>query len=127
MHRQNKLDSSLRPSSVEEERERKTRRVCGEGGPLEMDIVSHDVKKFFRLLLKKNGYVLEQLYSPLIVHTTPEHAELKAICNPRQSDTSPNPLPGRGGDGVITKNHSHPISALRRRSGSSSTRSGRGG
>ena len=74
---------------------------------LEMDIVSHDVKKFFGLLLKKNGYVLEQLYSPLIVHTTPEHAELKAICNPRQSDTSPNPLPGRGGEGVITKHHSH--------------------
>ena len=37
---------------------------------LEMDIVSHDVKKFFALLLKKNGYVLKQLYSPLIVHTT---------------------------------------------------------
>jgi hypothetical protein len=30
---------------------------------LEMDVVSHDVKKFFGLLLKKNGYVLEQLYS----------------------------------------------------------------
>ena len=38
--------------------------------PLEMDIVSHDVRKFFGLLLKKNGYVLEQLFSPLIVHTT---------------------------------------------------------
>ena len=38
---------------------------------LEMDIVSHDVRKFFNLLLKKNGYVLEQLFSPLIVHTTP--------------------------------------------------------
>ena len=46
---------------------------------LEMDIVSHDVRKFFNLLLKKNGYVLEQLYSPLVVHTTPEHAELKKI------------------------------------------------
>src|SRR5881392_853134 len=52
----------------------------GEGGGLEMDIVSHDVRKFFGLLLKKNGYVLEQLFSPLIVHTTPEHEELKAIC-----------------------------------------------
>src|ERR1022692_1380235 len=46
---------------------------------MEMDIVSHDVKKFFGLLLKKNGYVLEQLFSPLIVQTTSEHAELKAI------------------------------------------------
>ncbi len=57
---------------------------------LEMDIVSHDVKKFFHLLLKKNGYVLEQLYSPLIVQTTPEHEELKAIAS-----------------GCITKHHSH--------------------
>jgi hypothetical protein len=57
---------------------------------LEMDIVSHDVRKFFGLLLKKNGYVLEQLYSPLVVHTTPEHAELKAIAR-----------------GCITRHHSH--------------------
>jgi len=46
---------------------------------LELDLVTHDVRKFFLLLLKKNGYVLEQLYSPLVVHTTPEHEELKAI------------------------------------------------
>src|SRR5881398_901220 len=46
---------------------------------LEMDIVSHDVRKFFGLLLKKNGYVLEQLFSPLVVRTTPGHAELKNI------------------------------------------------
>src|SRR3989454_950806 len=78
---------------------------------LEMDIVSHDVREFFGLLLKKNGYVLEQLFSPLIVHTTPEHEELKEICSARISNTSPNPLPGRGGEGVrtgvITKHHSH--------------------
>jgi len=46
---------------------------------LEIDLVSHDIKKFFSLLLKKNGYVLEQLYSPLVVFTTPEHEELKVI------------------------------------------------
>ena len=63
---------------------------CDPGGALEMDIVSHDVRKFFGLLLKKNGYVLEQLFSPLIVHTTPEHGELKAIAR-----------------GCITKHHSH--------------------
>lgn len=57
---------------------------------LEMDIVSHDVRKFLGLLLKKNGYVLEQLFSPLIVHTTPAHAELKALA-----------------PGCITKHHSH--------------------
>src|SRR5258708_33945406 len=43
----------------------------GEGGALAMDIVSHDVRKFFGLLLKKNGHLLQQLFSPRIVHTTP--------------------------------------------------------
>src|SRR6202158_2805084 len=46
---------------------------------LELDLVTHDVQKFFGLLLKANGYVLEQLYSPLVIHTTPEHEELKSI------------------------------------------------
>lgn len=45
----------------------------------EIDLVTHDAKKFFSLLLKKNGYVLEQVLSPLVVHTTPEHAELIEI------------------------------------------------
>jgi predicted nucleotidyltransferase len=63
---------------------------------LEMDIVSHDIKKFFGLLLKKNGYVLEQLFSPLVVQTTPEHAELKTTA-----------ARGNGGSGVITRHHSH--------------------
>jgi len=46
---------------------------------LEIDLVTHDVKKFFGLLLKKNGYVLEQLYSPLVLHATPQFEELKSI------------------------------------------------
>lgn len=46
---------------------------------LEIDLVTHDVKKFFGLLLKKNGYVMEQLFSPLVLRTSPEHEELKAI------------------------------------------------
>lgn len=48
---------------------------------LELDLVTHDVKKFFRLLLKPNGYVLEQVFSPLVVQTSPEHAELRAIAH----------------------------------------------
>ena len=72
---------------------------------LEIDLVTHDAKKFFSLLLKKNGYVLEQLFSPLIVRTTPEHEELKAICafKPGKSDSIPFPA----ARGVITKHHSH--------------------
>jgi predicted nucleotidyltransferase len=46
---------------------------------LEIDLVTHDARKFFGLLLKKNGYVLEQVLSPLVVYTTPEHGELKEI------------------------------------------------
>lgn len=46
---------------------------------LEIDLVTHDAKKFFELMLKKNGYVLEQVLSPLVVHTIPEHSELVAI------------------------------------------------
>ncbi|MGI8639855.1 MAG: nucleotidyltransferase domain-containing protein [Pyrinomonadaceae bacterium] len=57
---------------------------------LELDLVTHDAKKFFGLMLKKNGYVLEQLYSPLIVQTSSEHEELKEI-----------------GKKCITKHHAH--------------------
>lgn len=46
---------------------------------LEIDLVTHDAKKFFLLLLKKNGYVLEQLYSPLVLRTSSAHQELKSI------------------------------------------------
>lgn len=46
---------------------------------LEIDLATHDVRKFFKLLLGKNGNVLECIYSPLVIFTTPEHEELKAI------------------------------------------------
>jgi predicted nucleotidyltransferase len=47
-------------------------------GPPELDVVTHDAEKFFRLLLKPNGYVLEQLTSPLVLATSPAHDELRA-------------------------------------------------
>jgi len=46
---------------------------------IELDLVTHDVRKFFTLLLRPNGYVLEQLLSPIIVRTSPEHEELKQL------------------------------------------------
>jgi len=46
---------------------------------LEIDLVTHDARKFFGLMLKKNGYVLEQICSPLVLHATPEFEELKQI------------------------------------------------
>ncbi|MFE1882127.1 nucleotidyltransferase domain-containing protein [Streptomyces diastatochromogenes] len=57
---------------------------------VEMDLVTHDVRKFVRLMLRRNGYVLEQLLSPLVAHTTEEHRELIAL------------VPG-----VLTSHHAH--------------------
>jgi len=48
---------------------------------LEIDLVTHDVKKFFGLLLKKNGYVLEQLFSPLVLKSADEFEELRDIAS----------------------------------------------
>jgi uncharacterized protein len=48
-------------------------------GGMQIDLVTHDIKKFFTLLLKNNGYVLEQLYSPLIARSGSVHQELKSI------------------------------------------------
>ena len=81
---------------------------------LEMDIVSREVRKFFGLLLKKNGHVLEQLFLPLIIHTTPEREEWKAICAFKSGeDDIPFPEPGGfiAGD-VITKHHAHQYSGF---------------
>lgn len=69
---------------------RETIETSSKDGGFELDLVTHDMRKFLGLLLKKNGYVLEQLYSPLIVHTTPEHEELKAVAR-----------------GCVTRYHSH--------------------
>jgi len=62
---------------------------------MEVDLVTHDVKKFFSLLLRRNGYALEQLYSPLVAHTTHEHQELKVIAK-----------------GCITRHHWHHYAAF---------------
>jgi uncharacterized protein len=57
---------------------------------VEMDLVTHDVRKFVRLMLRRNGYVLEQLLSPLVVHTSDAHAELASLA-----------------PGVLTSHHAH--------------------
>ncbi len=46
---------------------------------LEIDLVTHDLVKFARLLLNRNGYVLEQLLSPLVVTSGEAHEELLAL------------------------------------------------
>jgi predicted nucleotidyltransferase len=57
---------------------------------VELDVVSHDLLKFATLLTGRNGYVLEQLLSPLVVVTTAVHAELKALA-----------------EGLVTRHHAH--------------------
>ncbi|MBY8344714.1 nucleotidyltransferase domain-containing protein [Streptomyces spinosirectus] len=57
---------------------------------VEMDLVTHDLRKFVRLMLRRNGYVLEQLLSPLVVHTTDAHRELAALA-----------------PAVVTRHHAH--------------------
>ncbi|MEU6542167.1 nucleotidyltransferase domain-containing protein [Streptomyces sp. NPDC046859] len=57
---------------------------------VEMDLVTHDLRKFVRLMLRRNGYVLEQLLSPLVVHTTDAHRELAELA-----------------PGVLTAHHAH--------------------
>ncbi len=56
-----------------------TLEFSGFEGGIELDLVTHDLKKFCLLLMKTNGYVLEQLFSPLVVMAMPEHDELKSI------------------------------------------------
>ena len=46
---------------------------------VELDLTTHDIKKFFNLLLNKSGNTVEQVFSPLVMQTSPEHEELKAI------------------------------------------------
>ncbi|MER7009639.1 nucleotidyltransferase domain-containing protein [Dactylosporangium sp. NPDC000555] len=46
---------------------------------MELDVISQELAKFVRLLLKPNGYVLEQLLSPLLLRTSALHEELKAL------------------------------------------------
>ncbi|MFH8378597.1 DNA polymerase beta superfamily protein [Streptomyces cyaneofuscatus] len=67
-----------------------TRTRMRERDGIEMDLVTHDLRKFVRLMLRPNGYVLEQLLSPLVVHTSGLHTELASF------------VPG-----VLTRNHAH--------------------
>ncbi|MEU0601704.1 nucleotidyltransferase domain-containing protein [Streptomyces sp. NPDC006393] len=57
---------------------------------VELDLVTHDLRKFVRLMLRRNGYVLEQLLSPLVVHSGEAHRELVALA-----------------PGVLTSHHAH--------------------
>ena len=62
---------------------------ASEGG-LQIDLVTHDARKFFLMLLKRNGYVVEQLYSPLVVqaaYTRPTTARAVTIARSGSIDS----------------------------------------
>lgn len=44
-----------------------TREISGIHAGIEVDLVSHDAGKYLGLLTKNNGYILEQIFSPLVV------------------------------------------------------------
>ncbi|MFH0901623.1 MAG: nucleotidyltransferase domain-containing protein [Pseudomonadota bacterium] len=46
---------------------------------IDLDWVAHDIRKFARMMTNHNGYVLEQLFSPLVVLSTPAHEELREL------------------------------------------------
>jgi hypothetical protein len=48
-------------------------------GAREVETVSHEVEKCLRLLLKRNGVLLEQIFSPLVVVETPVLGELRQL------------------------------------------------
>jgi predicted nucleotidyltransferase len=55
---------------------KETEEFLGPDAGLELDLVSHDIRKFCRLLVKPNGYVLEQLTSPLVLRSSPAHQDM---------------------------------------------------
>jgi uncharacterized protein len=45
----------------------------------EDELVTHDARKYFRLLLKNNGYVLEQIFSPIVLFDSGYLGRLREI------------------------------------------------
>ncbi|UYV13889.1 MAG: nucleotidyltransferase domain-containing protein [Phycisphaera sp.] len=67
------------PSMIGLDRPRETYEILDRDAEVEMDLVTHDARKFFTMLLGRNGYVLEQICSPLVVHAGEGFAELRDI------------------------------------------------
>lgn len=59
--------------------ERDTIELMDRVNDTDIDLVTYDIKKYFKLLLNRNHNVLEQLYSPLVHHGTPYFEELREI------------------------------------------------
>ncbi len=89
-------------------------------GGFELDFVTHDARTFFGLILRRNGYVLEQLQSPLVAHTTPEHEELRrspSAASPGTTATTTSGSPKRSGGASRGRGHLERHSPVRLGSG----------
>lgn len=53
--------------------------TIADNSTIELDWVAHDIRKFARMMTSHNGYVLEQLFSPLVVLGTPAFEELREL------------------------------------------------
>lgn len=58
---------------------KETYEVLDRDAPVEVDLVTHDLGKYLKLLLNKNGYVLEQVFSPMIVRGDERLEELREL------------------------------------------------
>jgi hypothetical protein len=58
---------------------RQLRRSTRDDDGLELDWVAHDIRKFVKMMVKHNGYVLEQLFSRLVVAGGAELDELREL------------------------------------------------
>ncbi len=56
-----------------------TRLVVPLSAAPELNLLTHDLRKFAALLLGPGGYALEQVLSPLVVYTTPAHSALRDL------------------------------------------------
>jgi len=67
------------PELLRLEAPRSTYEVLDRDSPIEMDIVTHDVGKYIRMMLGKNGYVLEQIFSPIVIESSDYFEELRDL------------------------------------------------
>ncbi len=56
-----------------------THELMYEDDGVELDVVTYDIRKFCKLIVKKNGNVLEQVTSPHVLSSSPAHEELRDI------------------------------------------------
>ena len=100
----------IRLGEPNETYESKTGRIDG----IEVDCVSHDLRKYLRLLTKKNGYVLEQIFSPLVVYDGGCLEELRVLARDAMTRHVVHHYKGffRTQEKLATKDHAPSVKAV---------------